>query len=187
MLNTISFSVEPLKVSPAARFFCYQEFVMAQLLEQIEELAQPILEDLGLELVDLEYQRESHGWVLRFYLDKEGGINLDECADASREIATLLDVEDLIDTAYQLEVSSPGLDRPLKKLRDFSRFAGKKAKIKTLQSCDPDDRGHRRKTFVGELQGVDGESILLMQTDKKGGQVAFRLEQIEKANLEFEF
>lgn len=160
---------------------------MAQLLEQIEELTQPILDDLGLELVDLEYQRESHGWVLRFYLDKRGGINLDECAEASREIATVLDVEDLIETAYQLEVSSPGLERPLKKLADFERFAGRRAKIKTLLPCDPDGRGHQRKTFVGELQGVDGDSILLLQTDKKGGQVTFRREQIEKANLEFDF
>lgn len=160
---------------------------MSQLLEQIEELTLPILEDLGAELVDLEYQRESHGWVLRFFLDKEGGINLDECAEASREIAALLDVEDIIDTAYQLEVSSPGLDRPLKKLTDFQRFAGQKAKIKTIVSCDPDERGHRRKTFVGELQGVEDEKILLLQTDKKGGQVAFNLDQIEKANLEFEF
>lgn len=160
---------------------------MAHLLEQIEKLTLPIIEDLGLELVDLEYQRESHGWVLRFYLDKEGGITLDECAGASREIAALLDVEDLVDTAYQLEVSSPGLERPLKKLADFQRFAGRKAKIKTLLACDPDGRGHSRKTFVGELQGVDGDSILLLQTDKKGGQVVFALDQIEKANLEFEF
>lgn len=160
---------------------------MAQLLERIEELILPILEDLGLELVDMEYQRENQGWVLRFFLDKEGGINLDECAGASREIAALLDVEDLVDTAYQLEVSSPGLDRPLKKLADFQRFSGSKAKIKTTLSCDPDERGHKRKTFVGELQGVEMEKILLLQTDKKGGQVAFTLDQIEKANLEIEF
>ncbi|MDT8420563.1 MAG: ribosome maturation factor RimP [Desulfuromonadales bacterium] len=160
---------------------------MAQLLEQIERLTQPILDDLGLELVELEYQRESHGWVLRFYLDKEGGINLDECADASREIAALLDVEDLLETAYQLEVSSPGLDRPLKKMADYQRFAGNRAKIKTRLSCDPDQRGYQRKTFVGELRGVEGEQVLLEQTDAKGGQVAFTLDQIEKANLEFEF
>jgi len=160
---------------------------VAQLLEQIEELTLPILEDLELELVDLEYQRESQGWVLRFFLDKEGGINLDECAEASREIAALLDIEDLVTTAYQLEVSSPGLERPLKKLSDFQRFAGRKAKIKTILSCDPDGRGHSRKTFVGELQGLDGDSILLLQADKKGGQVTFTLDQIEKANLEFDF
>jgi ribosome maturation factor RimP len=160
---------------------------VAQLLEQIEALTLPIIEDLGLELVDLEYQRESQGWVLRFFLDKEGGINLDECAAASREIAALLDVEDLLDTAYQLEVSSPGLERPLKKLADYRRFVGRKAKIKTVVSCDPDGRGYNRKTFVGELQGVDGHAILLLQTDKTGGQVVFDLEQIEKAHLEFDF
>lgn len=160
---------------------------MAQLLEQIEELSLPILEDLGFELVDLEYQRADRGWVLRFFIDKEGGINLDECAAASREIATLLDVESLIDTAFQLEVSSPGLERPLKKLPDFERFTGRKAKIKTILACDPDDRGHNRKTFTGKLQGVETGKIQLLQTDKKGGQVAFTLDQIEKANLEFDF
>ena len=160
---------------------------MAQILERIEELILPILEDLKLELVDMEYQRENQGWVLRFFLDKEGGINLDECAGASREIAALLDVEGLVDTAYQLEVSSPGLDRPLKKLADFQRFSGSRAKIKTVLPCDPDERGHKRKTFSGELQGVAEDKILLLQTDKKGGQVAFTLDQIEKANLEFEF
>ncbi len=97
---------------------------MAQVTEQVEQLVQPLLDDLGFELVDLEYQREQNGWVLRFFLDKEGGITLDNCAEASREISTLLDVEDLVPTAYNLEVSSPGLERPLKKLSDFKRFAG---------------------------------------------------------------
>lgn len=165
---------------------CAGELV-AQLLDQIEELVQPVLDEMNLELVDLEHQRESGGWVLRFYLDKEGGISLDDCADASREIATLLDVEDLIETAYRLEVSSPGLDRPLKKLSDFERFTGQQAKLRTRFSCDPDQRGHQRKTFVGVLQGVEEDRILLLQSDKRGGLVSFALDEIEKANLEFEF
>ncbi|PLX86404.1 MAG: ribosome maturation factor [Desulfuromonas sp.] len=159
----------------------------ATLSEKIEDLLTPVVADLGLELVDLEYQRESHGWVLRVFLDKDGGINLDQCAEASREFSTLLDVEDLIDTAYQLEVSSPGLERPLKKIADFERFAGQLAKIKTLLSCDPDQRGYARKTFVGELVGIEDDVILLRQTDKKGGEVRFSLNQIDRANLEFEF
>ncbi|MEA3544080.1 MAG: ribosome maturation factor RimP [Thermodesulfobacteriota bacterium] len=159
---------------------------MAQLSEQIEQLIQPILEDLGCELVDLEYQREQRGWVLRFFLDKEGGINLDDCAAASREISSLLDVENLISTAYNLEVSSPGIERPLKKAKDFERFAGQLVKIKTLDAIDPDAIGKERKTFVGTLSGFEGGDVLLKL--KKGAiEIRIALQQIDKANLKFEF
>ncbi len=159
---------------------------MAQLVEKIEELVQPILDDLKCELVDIEYQREQRGWVLRFFLDKEGGINLDDCAEASREISSLLDVEDIIGTAFNLEVSSPGIERPLKKLADFERFSGELAKIKTLDSIDPDESGRKRKTFVGTLAGVDGEDVLLV-LKKDAAAVPIALRQIEKANLKYEF
>lgn len=160
---------------------------MNPVVGQIEQLVLPIIEDLNLELVDIEYQREDRGWVLRIYLDKVGGINLDACAEASREISTLLDVEDIVGTAFNLEVSSPGLERPLKKLADFERFSAKIAKIKTCHSCDPDGRGLKRKTFIGVLQGVRDEQIVLLQTDKRGGEVTFDLNDIDKANLVFEF
>ena len=159
---------------------------MAQLVEKIEELVQPILDDLNCELVDIEYQREQRGWVLRFFLDKEGGINLDECAEASREISSLLDVEDIIGTAYNLEVSSPGIERPLKKLADFERFSGELAKLKTLDSIDPDGSGRKRKTFVGTLAGIDGEDVLIT-LKKNTSAVPVRFQLIEKANLKFEF
>ena len=159
---------------------------MAQVIEKIEELVQPLLEELGCELVDLEYQREQRGWVLRFFLDKEGGINLDDCAVASREISSLLDVENIISTAYNLEVSSPGIERPLKKAQDFERFTGQLAKIKTMDALDPDATGKSRKTFIGILSGLEDDDLLL--TLKKTT-VAIRipLQQIEKANLQYEF
>lgn len=160
---------------------------MSRVVEKVEQFVLPITEDLGLELVDIEYQREDRGWVLRIFLDKEGGITLDNCAEASREISTILDVEDVVDTAFNLEVSSPGLERPLKKLSDFERFCGKPAKIKTSRACDPDGRGQNRKVFSGLLQGVSDGRILLLQTDKKGGEVAFEHKEIDKANLVFEF
>lgn len=159
---------------------------MAQLIEKIEELVQPILDDLKCELVDIEYQREQRGWVLRFFLDKDGGINLDDCAEASREISSLLDVEDIIGTAYNLEVSSPGIERPLKKIADFERFSGKLVKIKTIDSIDPDNSGRKRKTFIGTLSGVDGDNILII-LKKDAAAVTIALQQIEKANLKFEF
>lgn len=159
---------------------------MAQLIDKIEELVQPILDDLKCELVDIEYQREQRGWVLRFFLDKDGGINLDDCAEASREISSLLDVEDIIGTAYNLEVSSPGIERPLKKIADFERFSGKLAKIKTIDSIDPDNSGRKRKTFVGTLAGVDGQKILIL-LKKDAAAIPIAVQQIEKANLKFEF
>jgi len=159
---------------------------VAQLIEKIEELVQPIMDDLDCELVDVEYQREQRGWVLRFFLDKKGGINLDECAAASREISSLLDVEDIIGTAYNLEVSSPGIERPLKKLPDFERFSGELAKIKTIDSIDPDNSGRNRKTFVGTLAGVDGENVLIV-LKKNTPAVPIKFQLIEKANLKFEF
>ncbi|SHJ58377.1 ribosome maturation factor RimP [Malonomonas rubra DSM 5091] len=160
---------------------------MAQIVEQVELLVQPILDDLGLELVDLEYQREGRGWVLRFYLDKEGGITLDQCAEASREISAILDVEDVIGTAYNLEVSSPGLDRPLKKAKDFDRFAGQNVKIKTVVACDPDGRGRNRKSFTGTLDGMAGADVVVTLKEKNAVQVKIPLDQIERANLEYEF
>jgi ribosome maturation factor RimP len=174
-------------VSPRLAFFVIWEFGLIPVVEKIEKLLLPVVADLSLELVDIEYQREDRGWVLRIYLDKEGGINLDDCAQASREFSTLLDVEDIVDTVYTLEVSSPGLERPLKKIPDFERFSGEPAKIKTRRACDPDGRGQSRKIFSGVLQGVRDGQIVLLQTDKKGGEVVLDLKDIEKANLVFEF
>ena len=159
---------------------------MAQLTDKVEALVLPIVEDLGFELVDLEYQREERGWVLRFFLDKDGGINLDDCAAASREISSLLDVENVISTAYNLEVSSPGIERPLKKAHDFERFSGQLAKIKTFEAIDPDASGRKRKTFVGTLSGFDSDDVLLT-LGKSSAVVRIALPQIDKANLKFEF
>lgn len=159
---------------------------MAQLVERIEQLIQPILEDLHCELVDLIYQQEQRGWVLRVFLDKDGGINLDDCAKASREISSLLDVENLISTAFNLEVSSPGIERPLKKIADFERFVGQLAKIKTLDAIDPDESGKNRKTFIGILSGTETDNVLMM-LKKDAVAIRIALHQIDKANLKFEF
>lgn len=155
--------------------------------ERAQRLISPILEQLGFELVELEFKREGRDWFLRIFIDKEGGVTLDDCADVSREVDALLDVEDLIDTAYRLEVSSPGIDRPLRNARDYERFRGRLVKVKTFEPLDPDARGHSRKTFVGELLGLDGEMVQIRQTDKKGGVVVIPLSGIAKANIEFEF
>ncbi len=157
------------------------------LLEKIRSLVYPVVEDFKLELVDLEYKQEGRNMILRIYIDKEGGVTLDDCAKVSREIGDLLEVEDAIQGNYHLEVSSPGIDRPLKKSSDYDRFAGRKVKIKVRELMDPDGRGHRRKTFAGKLLGLENGSVKVLQLDKKGGEVLLPLEEIEKANLDFEF
>jgi ribosome maturation factor RimP len=151
---------------------------------KIRSIAQPVLSDMRLELVDLEFKREGGSWILRFFIDKEGGVTLDDCAAFSREIDVVLEIEDLIPAAYRLEVSSPGLDRPLKKREDFRRFVGERVKIKMHDQLDPDNRGHLRKTFVGELLGLDGDSVRIRQGDKRGGIVELAFDGIEKAHLD---
>ncbi len=160
---------------------------MTQMIDRIEALVQPVLEDLGFELVDLEYKRENRGWVLRFFLDRDGGITLDDCADASREISTLLDVEDLISTAYNLEVSSPGLERVLKKPADFERFAGNLARISTVRPLDPDQSGKGRKKFTGRLVGLEGADVVMKIADTPPVEIHLPFDAIDKANLVFEF
>jgi ribosome maturation factor RimP len=153
-------------------------------VERITSVAIPLLDSLGLELVDLEYRKEGHGMVLRLFIDKPGGILLDDCAGVSRELSELLDVEEIIESNYNLEVSSPGLDRPLTKPSDYERYAGRLVKVRTFEMVS-DDAGNKRKTFLGVLQGLkDGVVSLKL----KEGQSAFiPLEKIAKTNLEFEF
>ncbi len=138
-----------------------------KILTQIEALLLPILDDLGLELVDLTLQQDGRQLALRIFIDKLSGVNLDDCATVSREIGAILEVEDTIKSSYRLEVSSPGLDRPLKKPADFERFAGQKIKLKTLHLLDPDLRGHCRKTFVGILLGLEEGQVRIEQSDEK--------------------
>ncbi len=153
----------------------------------LRRLLEPIVSDLGLELVELEYQREGRDWVVRIFIDKPGGVTLDDCAEVSREFGSVLEVEDPITSNYRLEVSSPGIDRPLKRPEDFSRFAGELVVIKTFERLDPDERGQLRKTFAGRLLGIEGEIVKILQLDKKGGEVAFPLTAIAKAHLDPEF
>jgi len=155
--------------------------------KQVEELAAPIVAEFGLELVDIEYRQQGREWLLCLYIDKDGGVTLDDCANFSRELSTLLDVEDVVPTAYRLEVSSPGLDRPLKKKDDFARFAGEMVKVKMRSLVDPDARGYTRKTFIGVLQGMEDEHVVVEQSDSTDGKILLPLQDIDKANIEPQF
>lgn len=151
---------------------------------QVTEVAQPILDSKHIELVDIEFARMGRDSVLRLFIDKEGGISLDDCADVSSELSAILDVEEIITTNYTLEVSSPGLDRPLKKTEDYLRYVGRLVKIRTYDQL-LDDSGNKRKTFLGTLDGlVDG---CIKITLKEGQTASIPLERVAKANLEFEF
>lgn len=150
----------------------------------VNKIVMPILDSMGLELVDIEFGRVGRDPLLRLFIDKDGGITLDQCADVSRELSLILDIEDAISSNYTLEVSSPGLDRPLKKQSDYERFAGRLIKVRTYEPL-PDDKGNKRKTFLGKLEGlVDG---VVKMTLTEGQTASIPLERVAKANLEFEF
>lgn len=152
--------------------------------EKTAEIAESIARSRGLELVDLEYKREGRQMVLRLFIDRDGGITLDDCAAISRELSEVLDVEDIIKDNYTLEVSSPGLNRPLKKAADFQRCIGKLIKVRTFELF-PDEQGSRRKTFLGELTGFQDDKVFMKL--KEGQDAIIPLDKIAKANLEFEF
>jgi ribosome maturation factor RimP len=152
--------------------------------DRIRTLALPVIDSMNLELVEVEYKRSGREAVLRLFIDKEGGVTLDDCADLSRELSTLLDVEDLIPCEYSLEVSSPGLDRPLKSEADYERFSGRLIKVRTYEPYH-DDAGNRRKTFLGRLEGLKDGSVVMSLTE--GQTASIPLERIAKAQLEFEF
>lgn len=151
---------------------------------RITELAEPLLASLGMELVEVEYRREGREMILRLFIDREGGVNLDDCAVVSRELSALLDVEDFIPGHYNLEVSSPGLNRPLKKESDYRKYQGRLVKVRTFELL-ADDAGNRRKTFTGELLGLEEGVVRLRLTE--GQTAGIPLDKVAKANLEFEF
>lgn len=140
----------------------------------IQGFSDPLLVDMGMELVEIQFRREGHGWVLRLFIDKDGGITIDDCAAVSREVAAYLAVEDLIDHAYHLEVSSPGLERPLRRREDFTRFAKRLARIKLREPING------QLVLIGTLLGLEGETVLL-ESDKET--IRIDLENITKARL----
>jgi ribosome maturation factor RimP len=147
------------------------------LLQEVRQVVEPILHSQGRELVDLEYQREPQGWVLRIYIDQEGGVTVEDCAEVNREVGANLEVRDLIANPYVLEVSSPGLTRSLKKAEDFIKYQTRLVKVKTFKPIEG------RRNFKGTLLGLEGERVRLMV---EGRIYEIPLEGITKANLEIE-
>lgn len=127
----------------------------ADIEKRCEELVTPIIDEHAFELVDVEYVKEGADYYLRVYADKEGGITIDDCVLISRALEAKLDAEDFIPDAYILEVSSPGLGRPLKKEKDFKRSTGKKVDLKLYKAMDG------TKEFTGTLQSYDDKSVTI--------------------------
>ena len=155
-----------------------REETQAQIQRQVEELAETLVVSEGMELVDLEYRRQGPRWVLRLFIDREGGVTIHDCANISKELGDLLDVKDIIPQAYVLEVSSPGLNRPLRKKEDFSRFAGRKVQIRLFTPMEG------RKKIVGNLVGIENETVIVAAPE---GRCSVALKDIDRANLVYEF
>ena len=128
--------------------------------QQTEELLLPIIERQGFELVDVEYVKEAGTWYLRAYIDKPGGITVDDCEVVSRAFSDILDEKDYIEDTYIFEVSSPGLGRPLKKEKDFARSIGEEVEIRTYRAID------RQKEFIGILVEYDKDTVTIEYEDE---------------------
>lgn len=147
--------------------------------EKTERLILPVLEKNHFELVDVEYVKEGSTWYLRAYIDKDGGITVNDCELVAREMNEILDREDYVEDSYIFEVSSPGLLRPLKKERDYIRNTGKKVEIRTYRMI-----GHS-KEFVGILKAYDADSVTI--TDEDGEDTTFQKKDIALIRQAFDF
>ena len=145
------------------------------IVEKVQEFAEGFLPSMGLELVEVQFRQEGHGWVLRLFIDGPDGIGVDQCASVSREMNVFLDVEDFIPDAFHLEVSSPGLERPLRTVDDYMRFAGKKARIKLRHPING------QKMFIGLVGESDEHGFELILEDDSVMRI--HLDQIRKARL----
>ena len=145
----------------------------------IVSIIEPIIEDHDMELVDMEFRRERGGWVLRLFIDRLEGMTLGDCAEISGRVGAVLDVKDIIDVPYALEVSSPGVNRPLRKEKDFQRFVGNTVVLKTMESRDG------QKNFKGQIMDVREGNLLLLCLD--GREVIIPLQAIARAHLDYQW
>jgi len=147
-------------------------------IKEVTALIEPILDEMEIELVDIEFLSEQSRWILRIYVDESGGITLDDCARVSREIGDLIEVKDIFDQGYVLEVSSPGLNRRLKKEKDFERAVGKNIKIRMATPLEG------QQNFRGNLQSFqDGILCLSVKDDL----ILLPYGDVEKGNLVYDF
>jgi ribosome maturation factor RimP len=147
--------------------------------KKTEELVLPLIAEHNFELVDVEYVKEAGNWYLRVYIDKEGGITVDDCEIVSRSLSDLLDGNDFIEDSYILEVSSPGLGRPLKKEKDFKRSLGKEVEIKLYKAVN------RQKDFEGILKSYTEQTVTIEMDEEET--ITFDRSDIALIRLSFDF
>jgi len=159
---------------------------VADVVAQVRALAVRVAGSYGLEVFDVQFRREAGGMVVRVQIDRPGpaataedSVSVDDCARVSRDLSAMLDVEDVVPTAYTLEVSSPGLDRPLRHADDYRRFSGRRAKVVMREAIDG------QKFFKGRLGGVEESDVLIDADDGRRHRVPIGV--ITRANLEVEF
>ena len=150
--------------------------------QRAEQLLMPVIQANDFELVDVEYVKEAGTRYLRSYIDKEGGITIDDCELVSRAFGERLDAEDFIEESYVLEVSSPGLGRPLKKEKDFARSIGKDVEVKLFK---PLSKEKKEKDFLGTLKSYDGTSVTIVQED--GEELTLERSAVALIRLAFEW
>lgn len=153
--------------------------IREQYEQKAEAMAEPIVTGHGFELLDVEYVKEAGTWYLRLYIDKEGGITIDDCEMVSREFSDRLDEEDFIQDAYIMEVSSPGLGRPLKKEKDYKRSLGKEIEIRTYRPVD------KQKEFFGILTAYDEKQVTITLENQETR--VFQKAEIALIRLAFDF
>lgn len=158
----------------------------AAVAEKVREIANRVAGAFGLDIFDVQFRREAGGMVLRVQVDRPGPaataeecVSVEDCAKVSRDLSAVLDVEDVVPTAYTLEVSSPGLDRPLRHAEDYRRFAGRRAKVVMREAVDG------QTFFKGRLGGVSEQDVVIVTDDAREHRVP--LSVITRANLEVEF
>ena len=180
----IKLSHTSLKVGILAHFFIGSTKVLfftmgLMILERVRELAEPIIKELDLDLVDIEYLPQKGRGIVRITIDKDNGVTLDDCTKVSREVGYILEIKDLFSHPYHLEVSSPGLERPLKTLGDFEKFLGRKVSFKTSALLNG------KRNFKGMLKQVQEGTIVLETEERKLWEIPFSL--VRHAKLVYEF
>ena len=146
--------------------------------KQAEELLAPVVDSKGFELVDVEYVKEGGTWYLRGYIDKPGGITVNDCEAVSREFSEKLDEKDFIEDSYIMEISSPGLDRPLKKEKDYQRSLGRLIEVRTYRPID------KRKEFCGVLKAYDEDTVTI---EEDGRDITFQKKDTALVRLAIDF
>ncbi|NLM21463.1 MAG: ribosome maturation factor RimP [Peptococcaceae bacterium] len=147
-------------------------------LNKVRQLVEPKISELGLELIDAEYVKEGAHWYLRFFIDKDGGVDIDDCAEASQKIGEILDRDNPIPQAYMLEVSSPGIERPLRKREDYEKYKGEMVSVYTTEPF----QGY--SCFTGYLKGLENDNVFLEYEDQ---QILIPFDLVDRAHITFEF